>query len=86
MSRLYNVLFHLFYYYWGKENRSFYQGLRYSQRGSLYRGSIVQLNPQVKRPTIGGPAIYHAAQNGGWPLNRGDNNQGQPTTVSSLIK
>ena len=23
------VLFHIFYHYWGKENRSFFQGLRY---------------------------------------------------------
>ena len=23
------VLFHIFYYYWGKENRSFFRGLRY---------------------------------------------------------
>ena len=25
----YTVLFHIFYYYWGKENRSLYRGLRY---------------------------------------------------------
>ena len=25
------VLFHIFYYYWGNENRSLYQGLRYVQ-------------------------------------------------------
>ena len=24
-----DVLFHIFYYYWGKENRSLYRGLRY---------------------------------------------------------
>ena len=24
-----DVDFHIFYYYWGKENRSFYRGLRY---------------------------------------------------------
>ena len=27
--RYIEVHFHIFYYYWGKENRSLYQGLRY---------------------------------------------------------
>ena len=27
--RYIEVLFHIFYYYWGKENRSLYRGLRY---------------------------------------------------------
>ena len=35
------VLFHLFYCYWSKENRSLYRGLRSTYRGSLYRGSTV---------------------------------------------
>ena len=26
-----DVLFHIFYYYWGKENRSLYRGLRYTE-------------------------------------------------------
>ena len=42
--------FHIFYFNWGKENRSLYRGLLY--RGSLYRGSTVfglrQLNEQIK--------------------------------------
>ena len=25
------VLFHMFYYYWGRENRSLYRGLRYKE-------------------------------------------------------
>jgi len=29
--RYIKALFHIFYYYWGKENRSFFQGLRYLQ-------------------------------------------------------
>ena len=27
--RYIEVLFHIFYYYWGQENRSLYRGLRY---------------------------------------------------------
>ena len=27
--RYFEVLFHIFYYYWGKEHRSLYRGLRY---------------------------------------------------------
>ena len=30
-SRYIDVLFHIFYYYWGKENRSLYRGLRYKE-------------------------------------------------------
>ena len=29
--RYFEVLFHIFYYYWGKENRSLYRGLRYME-------------------------------------------------------
>ena len=28
---LYRGSFHIFYYYWGKENRSLYRGLRYKE-------------------------------------------------------
>ena len=34
------VLFHIFYYYWGKENRSLYRGLSFV-RGSLHGGSTL---------------------------------------------
>ena len=30
-SRYIEVLFHMFYYYWGRENRSLYRGLRYKE-------------------------------------------------------
>ena len=40
-------LFHMFYYYWGKENRSLYRGLRYIEVRSLYRGSTVSSHDEL---------------------------------------
>ena len=37
------VLFHIFYYYWGKEKSLLYRGLLL-YRGSLYRGSTVRVH------------------------------------------
>ena len=39
--RYIEVLIDIFYYYWGKENRSLYRGLRYIEVRRLYRGSNV---------------------------------------------
>ena len=39
--RYIEVLFHILYYYWGKENRWLYWGLRYIYRGLLYRGFTI---------------------------------------------
>ena len=40
--RYIEVLFHMFYYYWGKENRSLYRWLRYIEvRGTFHLGEKV---------------------------------------------
>ena len=47
------VLFHIFYYYGFKQNRSFYSGLRCTDRGSfslnLYRVSTVSSSAFIKK-------------------------------------
>ena len=45
--RYFEVLFHIFYYYWGKENCSLYRGLRYIEVRCIevplyYKNCIVQ--------------------------------------------
>ena len=46
---LYRGSFYIFYYYWGKENRSLNRGLRYIL--SLYRGSTV-VRPELLFSTL----------------------------------
>ena len=41
--RYIEVLFHLFYYYWGKENCFLYRGLRYNYTSLFNRGSTAYM-------------------------------------------
>ena len=51
--RFIEVLFHIFYYYWGKKFRSLHRELRYNYRGSLNRGfTVLRFSPEENNAVI----------------------------------
>ena len=56
--RYIEVLIHIFYYYWGKENRLFYQRLHYIELRSIAGSTVVQFYSVQTYPDVLKTAIF----------------------------
>ena len=56
--RYIEVFIHIFHYYWGKENRLFYQGLHYIKLRSIAGSTVVQFYSVQTYPDLLKTAIF----------------------------